>query len=273
MKTYSKIKKDGRIIAEVCSFLEYPEGKIFLQKVAQNISFRKDIGFAGFLSKEGLKSCLNQFIFGKKKETNWNQLTHKKCVQEIEAVLEKCAEVIGEKKLKIFLFPTINSFIIKKMNGVCGASYWKNTICLFLYKKEKWREELQKQLAHEIAHAIALNFLERKTVLDDLIFEGIAEHFRESYIGGRQAQWTKAISEEKAKKILAELKEKLLTIDLNLSRDLLYGTDKYVVWTGYAIGYYIVKEYLRERKNRQWNELIKIPPKIIYEEYCKIKCR
>ena len=52
-----------------------------------------------------------------------------------------------------------------------------------------------------------------------------------------------------------------------LYREVFFGTGKYPLWSGYTIGYYILKEYLKQQKEINWEKIIKTKPKVILKEY------
>ena len=262
------IKINKQKLAEVFTFLENPikEEKEFVAKIVNKINFQKDIGFAGFKDKNSLKKFLTWLIYNNSKTNMWNSLTPDECREKISFVLKKCSKVIQKKTIKIFLFPTISEFVINKMDGVSGFSPWKNTILVGVFRTKNWSKAIKNTICHELAHALALNFNRRETIGDDLIFEGIAEHFREYFLNGQKSPWVKAISKKKAREIFLEIKPMLKARSHDLFRALFFGTKNYPLWSGYAIGYYLVKSYLDKRKEKNWVEILKTPPTKILRE-------
>ncbi len=126
------IEKNGKKIAEVCSFLEDPlkNKKKFVNQILQRIDFSEEIGYAGYQDKESLGNFLHGSIYGNQSNLVWNPSKITICKQEIEFVLEACSMVIQDKTIKIFLFPTVDTFVITKMGGVSGFTPWKNTVLL-----------------------------------------------------------------------------------------------------------------------------------------------
>jgi len=247
---------------KVYVYYDNPNKKEFIKFILKDIPFDKEIGYAGYKNKSALKKFLNWSIYGDKKG-NWENLNEKEIRKEINKVLFFCKSILENKKIKIFVFPTIDSFIIKKMDGVSGFSIWKNTIIINISSTKKWRKTLRETVCHELAHALALNFNKRKTIQDDLIFEGIAEHFREHFIGGGKAKWVRSIKRKQIKQILKDIKPFLKKRDNKIYEELFFGSKKYPLWSGYAIGYYLVGSYLKKQKKINWKKIIKIPPKEI----------
>ncbi len=255
--------KIGRGKAEIFFFVRDPCTKGFINSILNTIPYYKDIGYAGYKSKSALKKFLVWSIFGREYLSGWKSIRKEVLLDIIRKILSQCKIIISGKNIRIFVFPTLNTFIIKNMHGVSGISCWKNTILLNIYPAIGWKTAFEETLVHELSHALALNFHTRRTILDDLIFEGIAEHFREAFIGGKKAEWATSISKQQAKIIFQNLQPILLQCNRTLSKQLFFGTGKYPLWAGYAIGYYLIASYLNQVKNKNWKEILKTPPQEI----------
>ena len=106
------------------------------------------------------------------------------------------------------------------------------------------------------------------TLLDSIIFEGLAEHFREQIIGDNQAPWTKIFKLHQAGVIFLEMKLANLLPSTNpeIRRGVFFGNKKYICWTGYTIGYHIVKSFLENNLSLGWKEIMARRPKDILSE-------
>lgn len=131
---------------------------------------------------------------------------------------------------------------------------------------DNWRKSLQNIVCHEFAHAVSLNFNNRNTIGDDVVFEGIAEHFREDLMGAGKSPWVQSISEKEAKQIFQEIKPKIKINSNALYRELFFGTGKFPLWSGYAIGYYLVGNYLNKCARKNWVEIFTKQPTEIIEK-------
>jgi hypothetical protein len=73
------------------------------------------------------------------------------------------------------------------------------------------------------------------------------------------SNWSGALEKEEALKILKGLdKEILYLTDQNLIKEFLFGNDKYKKWTGYSVGYWLVKKFIEENKKLSWKELMEL---------------
>ncbi len=96
---------------------------------------------------------------------------------------------------------------------------------------------------------------------EGMIFEGLAEHFRETMIGGSQAPWLDKISEEQARKLFNEIKSEINNKSTDFYNEVFFGTGRYPQWAGYTIGYYLIKDYLEMQGKINWNKILRINPK------------
>lgn len=241
-----------------------------IDKIIKKIPNLEDIGFAGYLEKKWLKLTLQRLI--PDKEGNNQQYVYNKKYEEdikitCKKVIEKCEKYLNGK-IHIFLFPTFDKFAREKMNGISGFCPWKNTIFIFINFTNQWRIYLEESIVHELAHALSPHCKIDASIGSWLVLEGIAENFKEFIIPGRKSPWVMIVPEEKAWKIFEEIKEILNENDFNKYSEVFYGTGKYPLWTGYTLGYYLVKRYIKKHPEIKWDDLLKINPlKIIGENH------
>lgn len=264
MKSH-KIHENEKTLAYLSLFTDFDTKKAeLIDWILDQIPDDPDIGFAGFSHKNGLREHLKWEI---EEIKNIGPIDEDKTKIVIEETVKKCLSVVSASKpIHIFVFPTFKAFVKEKMNGVGGYSPWRNTIMVYINPVDGWDNALRSTICHEFAHAVAQNYNELRTILDQLVFDGVAEHFREAVINGDKAPWVKALTEPKATGILNEIEDKLDSDDENVRGEIFYGTGKYPIWAGYAIGYFIVGNFLKKQKKVDWNEILKISPKRIIEE-------
>jgi uncharacterized protein YjaZ len=270
MKT--KIFFENRLIGHVYSFLDYNTKNLdknkFITQLISDLS-KKNISFAGFKNSKHLKQYLQFQLFDEKdykKIPNYN-FDKEKIFYLTKDALSKCHKELPAKFTKIFLFPSFSSFVKNKMGGVGGFSPWKNIILIDINPRAKgWETALKNSICHEYNHSVAYTFHKWESLLDSIIFEGLAEHFRRQVVGGKRAPWTKVVSQKECKIYFSELKKRLNSKSHQLYEEVFFGKSNYPFWFGYSLGYNIVRSFFQKNKEKSWAEIIKIKPKDILKQ-------
>jgi len=230
------------------------------------------IGYAGFHTKDALRDYLMKVVFDKTVEEKSvsNCILDKNIIlKSIKRAVTLCFDALPDDAVHIFVFPTFSRFVEKKMSGTTGYTPWKNTILAFVNQlSQRWERSLIETIAHEYNHSVFFQYHKCQTLLDSIIFEGLAEHFREQVVGGGRAPWSKAVDKNQSKKILGELKSEALlsSADPEIYQNVFFEGKKYVQWTGYTIGYYIVESFLRLNPNLGWKDIMQISPHDIFSQ-------
>jgi len=254
------MKKEDEKIFELHNYLDVigsPEE--IIEKIVRDIPNLEDIGFAGYLEKKWLKIALERLILDQKGDNqpySYNAEYRGEVETLCKNTIRKCENYL-DGKIHIFLFPTFDEFVIKRMNGVSGFCPWRNTIFLFINFNSGWRKYLKESLIHELAHALSPYAKLDASIGHWLVLEGLAENFKDFIIPGKRSSWTKAISEDESWKMLNEIKDILEENDFEEYNEVFYGTGKYPMWSGYTVGYYLVKKYLQKQKEINWNKLLR----------------
>lgn len=263
---------------KVHTFFEYAKylgTEEFPKKISKIVKKDKN-GYAGWDSKDEFKISL-EYINQGNTEKKYPKIKglNTECRKIINNSLEKIKEFF-DGDLFIYVFPTNNSFVINKMGGSTGITTNKNTIYLEIFPTKNWKKEFESTIIHEMVHVIMKYEYNRKnSVGEALIHDGMAENFRESLLGGREP-FTKAISKKKAIEIFEELKPILSKEDTDeLHAEIFFGAGKYPLWSGYTIGYYLVKDYLKEkygsRNKTNWKEVFNTKPREILNDVVRRK--
>ncbi len=259
---------------EIYSFLDNVKdnnvGEI-IDNCVKDVPLIEEIGYAGYKTKEDLTTDLDLFLLDKNREHQYFSIdkdTHSKILEIVKLTLEKIKNY-GSKKEFIFIFPCFDKFTFERMNGSGGFCPKEGVILIFLNTEAKnWEKILPFTIAHEFAHSVSGYYGGGDyNIGQGLIFEGLAEQFRETVLGGKPAPFSKAINEKEILKNLEKIKNKMEINDLNLHFEIFFGQgENYPLWAGYTIGYYLVRRYLKDKKDVNWNKLLRINPKEILEE-------
>ena len=248
-------------------FLKDADRKNFIDTTLKKVAFDKEIGYAGYRNKKFLRYYWNWSIYSTEVKNKSVKYDEKVISQIIEECLNSTKNILKIRNLRIFIFPTFNKFTIEKLGGIAGYTPWHNTILIHIYPCKGWQNVLKSVFLHELAHTQTKEFYEEnKAIYKQLIHEGLAEVFREYVLENSDARIIKNISEAKLKKIMHEIKDSLFKMDYQLYKDLFYNADKYPLWTGYAIGYKIVKNFLKHKRTNI-KRLLDTPSKSILKYY------
>ena len=147
--------------------------------------------------------------------------------------------------------------IIIPEDGVGGRTRTSDFI-EFAVNEEKATENLiSEMVAHELCHAARWGKNDEwiNTLFDSMISEGIATYLEAEFIKDREEKtvFIKTILErtdDENKKILEELRDQLDSNYYDYNTIFFNGNDKLPRWSGYSLGYYLVKKYL-EKTNKK----------------------
>lgn len=245
--------------------------KNFIEKIAKHIKKRKNIGFAGYSSKKGLEKNLSWQIFNQGPIDKNFAFDQKKIRKVIEETLKKCQNIIN-KKIYVFVFPSYNKFTNEKMGGVGGNSPLHQTILIFINTfTKKWEKNLKETICHEFTHAVSPFYNSwENNIGEGVVLDGIAENFQEKILKNGESMFSNLLTEKECKKIFLEISAKFKSKKRKEYNEIFYGEGKYKNWTGYAIGYWSIKKYLKNSEKINWKKIINTNPKKILIKIKKI---
>lgn len=201
---------------------------------------------------------------------NIHILTASKDIQPYSGELRSIAEdtIVSVKKfLPIndvdIVFYDNPKATIDEIGGIGGYSPNANLIFMSLNPrhsdfKRAVKEELAFTLAHELHHTIRWQKqVEGDTLLEAMIFEGLADHFAIEATGrSKPSPWSCALTPEQKKIFLAKASEewKQPTYDNDLW---FFGSKPEIIprWAGYALGYDLVATYLHNHPETSASKL------------------
>lgn len=272
MQTIKIKMKQGKNIAYLYLLLDYDSSitdqKRFVSVLCQNINNSK-FGYAGFKSKKHLQRYLLSSIFASQNGGKIPQYRYHKgeIIKLVEQSIKSCHKIISTEPSRIFVFPTFHSFIKKKMTGVSGYTPGRNVIHIYLNPTKGWQAALKGTIAHEFNHLVFFKYHRCQTLLDSIIFEGLAENFKNYAVGGRLSPWSRALTFRGSKKLFLKLKGPLKSKSAKLYQSVFFGSGNYPLWAGYSVGYYLVKSFLgNNQKTFGWTQIMRLKTKEILKK-------
>lgn len=182
----------------------------------------------------------------------------------VDEALQKCALALPRPDLaaRVLLLPGDGQsrVLTTQMKGVIGLSIGSQATLIFLWPTEEWQRRLAYTVSHEYLHLVR-NLLfprgmaagklvyqktqEAETLLDAMLAEGIADAFALELYPEAEPPWTHALTPYAQESVWPKVRRRLAVSDTSEIRRLLFGDgDRIPIWTGYTLGYKIVRGYL-----------------------------
>jgi uncharacterized protein YjaZ len=167
----------------------------------------------------------------------------------------------SKNDILIIISATDDVFVKDKMEGVSGYTPNGYTILININPdSQSWRDFIGNTVAHEFNHVIRFQKRGDKdggTILAGLAFEGVAQCFAED-ITGIIRPWSKALTEEDAKRIWENVKVNLDVRSKDLYNRIFIKKDdeEFPLWSGYTLSYLIVRKKVNGNgRNIDWEHL------------------
>ncbi len=179
------------------------------------------------------------------------------CQETIEAAVKE-AEKYAFTKLKIDW--DINALVTNRLypyiipeDGVGGVTRTDDFIEVAIDDKRATANLMSEVLVHEFCHAARWGYNDEwaNALFDNMINEGLATYFEAEFVKDRDEKqfFLKTVldrSDAENEKILKELHDQLLSEQYDHNTIFYNGNDKLPRWSGYSLGYYFVKKYLKK---------------------------
>ncbi len=226
-------------------------------------------GYAGFRTKAHLHKHLMREVFGTagmSLRVQHDRIDKTEVSKIIKRALRSCSKIFLTGKVKVFIFPSFQPFLRKRMNGVSGYTPHAGTVHIYLSHARGWKQAVLQTVAHEFVHAVTLKHHRWETLLDSLVFEGIAEHFREEAVGGEIAPWSRALNASQSKDVFRGLRKSLHSKSQKLYHSVFFGSEKFPLWAGYAVGYQLVKSFRKRVPQLECKQILRLKPEEILKK-------
>jgi Predicted Zn-dependent protease (DUF2268) len=250
------VSKVNDLNCTVYSYLARDENVQTIAQVVATIPIQTN-RLAGFEEPDKLKEFLTGYCGDGFEDKLCSLERELAIIAEISTVIKKCNLVLPfTDTFQIFVFPTLSEFIQDKMAGVSGFTSFKNTFFLFIHPESNL-ELLADTVSHEYNHAIILNHLKWLTIGEGIVAEGLAENFREQVVGGKLTPWAASLDEMEAKNWYRQIVHFLTVENSQLYQNIFTSSkSEYPLWAGYAIGYWLIKNYLQKNTTLNWSEVM-----------------
>lgn len=233
----------------------------------------KSTTYAGYINEKSLYDGIIQHL-GNADIKTYKQLSEsqiQKIQEQINKTIIKCNDHLPiPTKNYVFVFPYLPTEKERIFEGIMGIACYSCVFHLFI-SPDLWSPKtLASTVAHELNHTIFFYYhyekLNNYTLLDRMIIEGLAENFREQVIESTPSPWAIALTYKESTDILNSMTtEDLFSKDQNLIKEILFGSDEYKPWTGYSVGYWLIKKLIQKNPHMSWDEIMKLESKNILD--------
>ncbi len=243
---------------------EFKDKKEIADSIVSLIKENESVGYSGYADVDSLKQGLLDHI-GDGSVEQYKEISEGQKM-EIEKIISETIEKCNEKlpvptKNFIFVHPYLTTKDDKVFDGVMGVAVYSCVFHLFVNLDQYSKKSIENTVAHELNHTIYYyhhyDDFNNYTLLDEVLLEGLAENFREEYFDPEVSKWAGALTKDQAFDVLKESKDILESRDQKVIKEFLFGNDKYQRWTGYSVGYWLVKNYIERNPELSWDEIIK----------------
>ena len=172
--------------------------------------------------------------------------------------------------------------LIQVMQGVMGVSLGSQATLLFFWPSGEWLSGLAYTAVHEYIHLVrnhlfprglaggrpvCLKTQEPEPLLDAMVAEGISDVFAQQIYPQMRPLWLQALDEEEQARIWPRVWRRLRVSDPDEIRRFISGDgDRIPQWTGYSLGYHIVRSYLQRHPTARPANLVGMQAWAIFRE-------
>ncbi len=192
--------------------------------------------------------------------SNASRVFDEQILNKLEAAYERAcktaAQLLSLKEFDVVCIAD-KTMVIPEI-GIGG--YTPNRYLIYLYidpDTDINEDEIFNTLCHELHHAKRYESEGcGDTLLDSMIFEGLAIAFEEEVSSEKAFMPSQLLSRSDTKSLLKKVKAHFNDEDFDHFRWFIFdSTGELPRWTGYEVGYYLVRHYLLD-KNKKASELV-----------------
>ena len=175
-----------------------------------------------------------------------------------------------------------SKLLTQVMQGVMGISMSSQATLLFFWPSGNWLSWLAYTAAHEYTHLVRnhifprglsggrpvyLKTQEPETLLDAMVVEGIADVFAQQIYPEMEPRWVGILDQEEEARVWPGVRRRLGVSDPNEVRRFVSGDgDRVPQWTGYCLGYRMVRSYLELHPSVRPASLVGMQTSTVFRE-------
>lgn len=186
-------------------------------------------------------------------EANGNLSNEKEMIENAIKMAEEYAFLKLNIDWDIDVLVTNRIPMIIPENGAGGYTFSADFIRINIDDKKATENLISENVVHELCHAARWGKNDEwiKSLFDGLVFEGLACVLEAEFVKDRSEKslFIKTILEradDENEKILEKLHDQLDSNCYDYDTIFFNGNDKLSRWSGYSLGYYLVKKYLEK---------------------------
>ncbi len=180
-----------------------------------------------------------------------------------------------------------SQLITQVMQGAMGVSLGSQATLLFFWPTGDWLSWLAYTAIHEYTHLVRnhlfprgvaggrpvyLKTQEPETLLDAMVAEGISDVLAQQVYPDMEPRWIQTLDDKDVERIWPRVQRRLRMGDSNEVRRFISGDgDRIPQWTGYCLGYRIVRSYLENHPSARPATLVGMQASAIFNESCFAK--
>lgn len=231
-----------------------------MESIVEIMERNGNIKNSGFSNKKYLKEML---LARSLHSANYRPLTASErweVTSEIRTSVRRCYKVLSRPEMPLYVFVhPWHSEEYKAFEGLTGYTPYLRVIHLFVMPGAYTQRSVRETFVHEYNHVVFFHYHGVDiTLIQDMIMEGLAENFREEIVEGRPAPFSRALTRKEAFKKLHSLEPHFKSKSLHLIQSVQFGGGEYKRWTGYSVGYWLVREFRKRHKEMPWEELMQV---------------
>ena len=173
---------------------------------------------------------------------------------EFKNSIQKIEKIFPNQNIDIIVYD--NPFGTIPEYGIGGYTPYHHLIFISLDPnfpniQESISKQFSRTLTHEIHHAIRTKYVGYgNSLLEALISEGLADHFDSEINQCKPQSWDTALNQEQLDKFNKLATKEYFNKNYN-HNDWFFGSNDIPKWTGYTLGFELVKNFLQKHPDQK----------------------